>query len=326
MNSEQFFHFLADSRWDAPFFKRLAANDTGNAPGHQGGVAIPVDLRTYFPVLNEELTSAWTPTTDRYLDVEMYVCGNLVATDSVRYQIQTWGGTRSPESRITGQLGPIRNLAHAGDLFVIQRSRKSLESFRFILVRQTDLAFIGVAAIVGRRRWGALDTELNPITQQDLVAAREEIIAESRNEFFPVQNEIRRESVTRSAIARDAAFRDILLGQYQRRCAVSGIALATTSAFEAQAAHVVPLGSGGPDEPRNGILLTGTLHWAFDRGLFGVSSNRRVVVPRLVQAMPENEWLRQYDGRPIGEAASGHLRTMGTAFDWHRQNLLSRWL
>lgn len=194
----------------------------------------------------------------------MYLVGDFVASDVVRYQIQTWGGTRSAESRITGQLASIRNIAHGGDLFIIQRSRDSLESFRLILVRQTDPAFIGINEVTGGRRWGGLDATRRPITQQEIT--------------------------------------------------------------EARAAHVIPLGCGGPDEPRNGLLLTGTLHWAFDRGLFGVDADRRIIVRHSVQIMTTNEWIRQYDGKSICEAIVEALRTADEASERHRKNLVSQWL
>ena len=151
------------------------------------------------------------------------------------------------------------------------------------------------------------------------------MLADAGQPFVPVRENVPRVASTRAAIARDAAFRETLLGQYQRRCAVSGIALATHSVAEAQAAHVIPLGRGGADEPRNGFTLTGTLHWAFDRGLFGVGDNRRVVVPAAVRAMQENEWLVQFHDKRVAEPQSAGLRTAGEAFAWHRTNLLAQW-
>jgi len=327
MTAEQLKQFIfEDPNWDAPFFKKLAHNDTGRARGHQGGVVIPLELRPFFPALDEDLTTATAPTTDRYLMAEMFVVGQFVAHNRVRYQIQTWGGTRSPESRITDNLGPIRNRAQGGDILIMQRSRDRLESFRLVLLRRTDPQFGEFAAFLGTRRWGPLTGTHIPITQPELVAARVAMLAEANQPFAAVLGEVRRRTVTREAIARDAAFRDTLLGQYQRRCSVSGIALATLSAAEVQAAHVIPLERGGPDEPRNGIVLTGTLHWAFDRGLFGVSPQRRIVVPPTVQAMPANAWLRQYHGHAVTEALIPRLRTAEEAFEWHRQNMLAQWM
>ncbi len=325
MNADLLLQFLNDPAWDAPFFKRLAHNDTGQASGHQGGIVVPKDLRGYFPALDEGLASAIAPTVDRYLITEMFVPGQQVGSDMVRYQFQTWGGTRSAESRLTDNLGPIRNKAHEGDLFIMQRSRDRLDSYRLVLVRKTDAAFAQLDALTQGTRWGALFSTRPPISQQELVVARAAMLADTAQPFVPVRENVPRVATSRQAIARDTAFRETLLTQYRRRCAVSGIALATHSLAEAEAAHVIPIGRGGADEPRNGFTLTGTLHWAFDRGLFGVADNRRVLVPARVRGMQENSWLVQFHDKPIAEADVSTLRTATEAFAWHRANLLVQW-
>ena len=134
MTDQQLAYLIDDPTWDAPFFKRLAANDTGNAvgKGHQGGMAIPKELRRYFPVLNAGITSAQSPTVDRSLMLELFDAGVFLGNCVSRYQFQTWGGTRPPESRITGNLGPLRNLAHRGDLLFVQRSRDRIDAFRLM--------------------------------------------------------------------------------------------------------------------------------------------------------------------------------------------------
>ncbi|MGB8353430.1 MAG: HNH endonuclease [Chthoniobacteraceae bacterium] len=326
MNPELLLQFLNDPAWDSPFFKRLAPNDTGNAPGHQGGVVIPKDLRIYFPALDEGLASALAPTVDRHLITEMFVPGQQVGSDIIRYQLQTWGGTRSAESRLTGNLGPIRDIAHGGDLFIMQRSRDRIDSYRLLLVRQTDIAFTRFNDLIQGRRWGPFFIDRSPISQQELITARTTMLAEAEQPFIPIRENIPRAPSSRAAIARDTAFRETLLSQYQRRCAVSGIALATHTVAEAQAAHVIGLGRGGADEPRNGFTLTGTLHWAFDRGLFGVGDDRRVIVPPRVRAMQVNAWLVQFHDRPIAEASRVNLRTASQAFAWHRDSLVAQWM
>lgn len=325
MNAELLLQFLNDPAWDAPFFKRLANNDTGQAPGHQGGVVIPKDLRGYFPTLDEGLASAVAPTVDRHLIAEMFVPGQQVGSDIVRYQFQTWGGTRSAESRLTDNLGPIRNKAHENDLLVMQRSRDRIDCFRLLLVRNSDQAFDRLGVLAGTRRWGALFIDRPPVSQQEIATARTAMLADAAKAFVPIRELVPRVPTARMAIARDTAFRETVIAQYGRRCAVSGIALATYTVIEAQAAHVIALGRGGADEPRNGFTLTGSLHWAFDRGLFGIGVNRCVIVPPKVRAMPENQWLVQFHERQISEAADAKLRTAEEAFAWHRAHLLARW-
>ena len=325
MTAELLLQFLNDSAWDSPFFKRLAHNDSGEAVGHQGGVVIPKDLRDYFPGLDEGLASATAPTVDRFLIAEMFVPGQQVGSEVVRYQFQTWGGTRGAESRLTDNLGPIRNKSKGGDLFIMQRSRDRLDSYRLVLVRKSDPAFGQLDALTQGKRWGPLFAIRPPISQQELVVARTAMLADTAQPFVPLRENIPRVATSRQAIARDTAFRETLLTQYRRCCAVSGIAIATHSLAEAEAAHVIPVGRGGADEPRNGFTLTGTLHWAFDRGLFGVTDKRCILVPQRVRQMRENSWLVQFHDKPIAEAATPALKTATEAFAWHRANLLAQW-
>lgn len=319
------FNFLDDVTWDKPFFKRLARNDTGSASSHQSGVVIPKALRCYFPALDEDLISVENPTVDRYLTAEMFVLDQQVGTAIVRYQIQTWAGMRDAESRITVNLGPILNRAHGGDFLIIQRSRDKLEVYRLILVQQTDTAYAQINRLRQNRNWGALYTLEPPMSQTDLIAANANMLAEIAQPFVATRSVIPRTASIRASIARDTAFRETLLAQYQRRCAVSGISLATPSVAEVQAAHVVGLAQGGADEPRNGLTLTSTLHWAFDKGLFSISENRRVIIPPRVESMPENSWLYQFRDRQLLEARDEGLRTAQAAFAWHRDNLFTQW-
>ena len=128
---------LEDPKWDAPFFKVLAMNDTGAASGHQGGMVIPKDLRNYFPGLSGT-TNIYLPTLDHRITAQLFVNEKFVGTADTRYQFQTWGGERNAESRLTDNLGPLRNRATGGDILIIQRSIDNLELYRLILVTQKN--------------------------------------------------------------------------------------------------------------------------------------------------------------------------------------------
>jgi signal transduction histidine kinase len=144
--------------WERPIFKVLANNDTGNAPGHQGGIVVPAALRRYFPPLSNS-TSATTPTVDIRLKADLYCENQYLGTVQTRYQYQTWGGVRSPEARITDQLGPLRNKARGGDLLLIQRNVDDHAYYQLRLIRQTSDEFRKVAELLGGKRWGALEIE-----------------------------------------------------------------------------------------------------------------------------------------------------------------------
>ncbi|MFQ5437975.1 MAG: HNH endonuclease [Paracoccaceae bacterium] len=70
---------------------------------------------------------------------------------------------------------------------------------------------------------------------------------------------------------RDVAFRRKVRAAYGNRCAISGLSLRNGGGKpEVQAAHIRPVEENGSDDVRNGIALSGTLHWMFDRGLISV--------------------------------------------------------
>jgi putative restriction endonuclease len=71
-------------------------------------------------------------------------------------------------------------------------------------------------------------------------------------------------------------FRIRVLDAYGRACAVSE----EHSLPILEAAHIVPLGRGGPNDVRNGITLRSDLHRLFDVGYITVDSDHRLVVSR----------------------------------------------
>ena len=47
---------------------------------------------------------------------------------------------------------------------------------------------------------------------------------------------------------------------------------------EVQAAHIRPVASSGPDSVRNGLALSGTAHWMFDRGLLSIGDDYSILI------------------------------------------------
>lgn len=161
--------------WESPIFKVLANNDTGSAPGHQGGIVIPEAVRHYFPKLSGSVSSV-NPTIDQRMEAELFAEDTHLKTVNTRYQYQTWGGVRSPESRLTDQLGPLRKLAVGGDVLVIQRNIKNHNLIRLTLIRKTSAHFPHLSSLIGSRRWGELfdSSNVNSIEVEDL--ASEDIV------------------------------------------------------------------------------------------------------------------------------------------------------
>ncbi|MDO9708227.1 HNH endonuclease [Paracraurococcus lichenis] len=85
------------------------------------------------------------------------------------------------------------------------------------------------------------------------------------------------ERVTKRSF-RDAAFAAAVKTAYDDTCAVTGLRLINGGGrAEVQAAHIRPVASQGPDTVRNGIALSGTIHWMFDRGLISISEDYSIL-------------------------------------------------
>lgn len=68
---------------------------------------------------------------------------------------------------------------------------------------------------------------------------------------------------------------------YSNRCAITGLRLINGGGRpEVQAAHIQPVASKGPDSVRNGLALSGTVHWMFDRGLISIGDDYKILVAK----------------------------------------------
>jgi putative restriction endonuclease len=84
-----------------------------------------------------------------------------------------------------------------------------------------------------------------------------------------------------SRIERDRIFRRVVLRAYSDRCAISGLKLINGSGrAEVAAAHIRPVEANGPDIVSNGIALSGTVHWMFDRGLVSLADDLQILISR----------------------------------------------
>lgn len=113
---------------------------------------------------------------------------------------------------------------------------------------------------------------------------------------------------------RDAAFAKLVKSAYRDSCAITGLKIINGGGrSEVQAAHIRPVASQGPDSVRNGLALSGTIHWMFDRGLISIDDDysilmadggvpdalgrlvrpeRRIAIPQRPELRPHPQFLR----------------------------------
>ena len=121
---------------------------------------------------------------------------------------------------------------------------------------------------------------------------------------------------------RDRVFSTGIKRAYDNTCAISGLRIINGGGrAEAQAAHIRPVHANGPDSLRNGVALSSTFHWMFDRGLISIDDDYSLLFKR--NAVPANVLsLVNRDGRlrvPQQEIYQPHRRFL----EYHREHVFT---
>jgi putative restriction endonuclease len=123
-----------------------------------------------------------------------------------------------------------------------------------------------------------------------------------------------------SRIVRNRLFRRLVLQAYDKRCAITGLKLINGGGrAEVDAAHIRPVEMNGPDILCNGIALSGTAHWMFDRGLIGISDELEILVSRHANDPDSIHGLINKTGRAIAPSKTSD-RPHPHFLQWHRDN------
>ena len=118
---------------------------------------------------------------------------------------------------------------------------------------------------------------------------------------------------------RKATFRRAVLHVYEGRCALTGMKLVNGGGrLETEAAHIMGVGDGGPDAVNNGIALSGTVHWMFDRGLIGMSDGGDILLSSKINDRESVEKMIYPDRRARWPSAPAH-RPHAQFLAWHRE-------
>jgi putative restriction endonuclease len=129
-----------------------------------------------------------------------------------------------------------------------------------------------------------------------------------------------RSLILSSRAVRDRAFRKRVLEAYDCRCALTGLKFINGGGrAEAEAAHVRSVEANGPDIVTNGIALSGTVHWMFDRGLISLSDNLEILLSKKINDIDGVRKLINPDGRahlPKHTEWRPHPRYL----QWHREH------
>ena len=123
---------------------------------------------------------------------------------------------------------------------------------------------------------------------------------------------------------RDARFRiEVVVVAYKHTCALTGYRM-TTLAMESivDAAHIHQFHTSRNNDPRNGMALSKNAHWQFDRGLWSVNDDYRVLVNRekFREEGMAGQRLTDFEGRRISLPDDPRYWPEQDSLEWHRRH------
>lgn len=131
--------------------------------------------------------------------------------------------------------------------------------------------------------------------------------------FALVTGSATRKLVSRKERKGQAEFRKMILGNYTRRCCITGSEI--TELLEA--AHIQPYVDERSDHPQNGICMRVDLHRLFDSGLITIDTSLRLRVSAKLAATDYHK----LDGHPITLPTSPEVRPAIQALNYHRHEV-----
>lgn len=118
---------------------------------------------------------------------------------------------------------------------------------------------------------------------------------------------------------RDKKFSQHIRIAYDRTCAFTGLRLINGKGRpEVEAAHIIPVSEGGNDSIRNGIALSGTVHWMFDRGLLSLEKDFTILQSRHLNHDVSSLIHKNFKARVPKEK---YLQPHPEYLEWHRENI-----
>lgn len=119
---------------------------------------------------------------------------------------------------------------------------------------------------------------------------------------------------------RDRIFRTRVLKAYDRRCAFTGFQFINGGGrAEVEAAHIKSVQDKGPDVVQNGLALSGTVHWMFDRGLLAIADNAEILLSNHINDVDGVRKILRANGR-AQFPDDRHDRPDAAFLRWHREH------
>ena len=125
---------------------------------------------------------------------------------------------------------------------------------------------------------------------------------------------------------RNIAFRRAIIRLYNYTCAACRLRIITLDGETAvEAAHIFPFAQSYDDSIGNGLSLCPLHHWSFDKGLFSIDDNYKMIVStNFEESGNEAFLLRSLETKEVYLPKEKPFRPSLTMIRWHRNNTFSQ--
>lgn len=156
--------------------------------------------------------------------------------------------------------------------------------------------------------------------------AEEKVALQSMLQIKPSTPEIREnETLYKRSVqtGRDARFRiEVVVFAYKYTCALTGYRLTTLEMGTiVDAAHIHEFKDSRNNDPRNGIALSKNAHWQFDRGLWSINDDYRVLInkEKFIEDGVPGQRLADFEGRRVFLPGDPKYWPEPDYLEWHRK-------
>jgi putative restriction endonuclease len=249
---------------------------------------------------------------------ELFLSPDLAFRFSVFWSVVARRRKQPPEVRL-----PFHHLESSGIWQPLTADgQPSPDKKMTAMVRFDEQFFECLADYKFRDRAQRILIETEPYFQPE-----ERVALYSMLQIRPAASEIRENQElykTSVQVGRDARFRiEVVIVAYKHTCALTGYRM-TTLAMESivDAAHIHQFHNSRNNDPRNGMALSKNAHWQFDRGLWSVNNDYRVLVNREKFREEGMAGLRltDFEGRRISLPDDPRYWPEQDSLEWHRRH------
>jgi hypothetical protein len=130
------------------------------------------------------------------------------------------------------------------------------------------------------------------------------------------------EEIRGASLFNSVSFRDFVMYAYNYKCAITSTSFQYKNFNNLEAAHIQPRAHTGNYLPCNGIALSRDMHWAFDKGLFTVDDDYRIIVHNAVDGTP----LTDHHLKQITVPVETYFQPERKFLKHHRENVFGLFL